>query len=73
MPPQGELTDFAVEEAVFFAHVLSKRAHLPSGLVPSDCLSIPDLISHYIDLRRPKMEAAFKEAVFRGGMGKDGG
>ncbi|MDI1490862.1 MAG: hypothetical protein OHK93_002067 [Ramalina farinacea] len=75
MPPQGESTGFAIEDAILFAHVLSKRAHLPvsDGAVTSDSLPIPDLITHYIELRRPKMEAAFKEADFRWETGKDGG
>ena len=63
MPPQGESTGFAIEDAVLFAHILS---HLSSS-------PITDIIARYEALRKPRMDEAFREAAYRWETTKDAG
>ena len=65
MLPQGESSGLAIEDAILFTHILSKRAYLPNKPAPENPLSIPSLITHYTTLRKPKIEDAFQEANFR--------
>jgi salicylate hydroxylase len=54
MPPQGESTGLAIEDGVLLARILS-----PSKL------SVQGAFRTYEKTRRPRIDAAYKEAVFR--------
>jgi salicylate hydroxylase len=63
MPPQGESTGIALEDTVIFARLM--------GLYPKHTL--PELFTRYEELRRSKVDAAYKEASFRWETVKDSG
>lgn len=63
MPPQGESTGIALEDTVIFARLM--------GLYPKHTL--PELFAQYEELRRRKVDAAYKEASFRWETVKDAG
>ena len=88
MPPQGESTGFAIEDAILFAHVLSKASGKPnhpdeqetqtqkSDEFPSNDRTptkITDLFASYTALRQPTISRAFKEAEWRWETGKESG
>ena len=68
MPPQGESTGIALEDSVVFARTLAMHAGSPNIST-----SIPSLFSTYESLRRPRIDAAYDEAVFRWETAKDSG
>ena len=55
MPPQGESTGLAIEDGVLLARVLSSSSEI----------SIQRAFQVYEKTRRPRIDAAYKEAVFR--------
>jgi 2-polyprenyl-6-methoxyphenol hydroxylase-like FAD-dependent oxidoreductase len=55
MPPQGESTGVAIEDAVLLAHVFSRR----------DRRSVAQMFADYETLRRPIINKTYDEAVFR--------
>ncbi|KAG0649343.1 oxidoreductase [Hyphodiscus hymeniophilus] len=55
MPPQGESTGLAIEDPVLLAQVL---AHFPDK-------SLGAIFESYEKTRRPRIDTAYKEAVFR--------
>lgn len=55
MPPQGESTGLAIEDAVLLARVLSSRSEL----------SVQEAFQTYEKTRRPRIDIAYKEAVSR--------
>ncbi|KAK4120527.1 FAD/NAD(P)-binding domain-containing protein [Parathielavia appendiculata] len=55
MPPQGESTGVAIEDAVLLAHVFSRR----------DRRSIPQMFADYEVLRRPVIQKTYQETLFR--------
>jgi hypothetical protein len=61
MPPQGESTGLAVEDSVLFARVLEKLANKP----------ISTVFAAYEKIRRPRIDIAYKDAVYRWGQVKD--
>ena len=54
MPPQGESVGLALEDAILLSMILQHHREEP----------IPQLLSHYNRLRRPRIDAAVKEANF---------
>ena len=88
MPPQGESTGFAIEDAILFAHIVSKvgskrpsleetQASAPNSdnctLAPATPIGITDLFTTYTNLRHPIMSRAFKQAEWRWETGKESG
>ncbi|RDW56677.1 FAD protein [Coleophoma cylindrospora] len=55
MPPQGESTGLAIEDGVLLARVLSSSSEM----------SIQQAFQMYEKTRRPRIDTAYKEAVFR--------
>ncbi len=55
MPPQGESTGVAIEDAVLLAHVISRR----------DTRSVAQMFADYEVLRRPVIKKAYDECMFR--------
>lgn len=55
MPPQGESTGVAIEDAVLLARVVSRR----------DTRSVGQMLGDYEALRRPVINKTYDEAVFR--------
>jgi salicylate hydroxylase len=64
MPPQGESTGFAIEDAILFSRLLNEAA-------PST--SIESTTARYERNRRKKIDDAFDEAAFRWETVKDAG
>ncbi|KIV96461.1 hypothetical protein PV10_00331 [Exophiala mesophila] len=63
MPPQGESTAHALEDAIIFARILAK--HKSGGL---------DVVfKKYEDIRRPSIDRAYEESVFGWDTQKDSG
>ncbi len=88
MPPQGESTGFAIEDAMLFAHILSKacgktmrpdkdqssrQENEITGPIGNTPTTIPNLFTLYTRLRQPTMSQAFKQAEWRWETGKDSG
>lgn len=69
MPPQGESTGLAVEDAVLLARIL--QSHTEAKEDQSIC--IRKTISKYIALRTSRIDAAFEEANMRWENAKDAG
>ena len=63
MPPQGESTGIALEDTVIYARLM--------GLYPK--YALPELFTQYGELRRSRVDAAYKEASFRWETVKDSG
>jgi salicylate hydroxylase len=61
MPPQGESTAFAIEDAVLISRVLER--------FPKDDISRVFMV--YENTRRHRIDKAYKEAVFRWSQIKD--
>lgn len=55
MPPQGESTGLAIEDAVLLARVFASRAEI----------SFQEAFQTYEKTRRPRIDVAYKEAVMR--------
>ena len=55
MPPQGESTGFAIEDAVLLTQIMHKRPDF----------DVSQIISKYETLRKPRIDKAFKDAQFR--------
>ncbi len=55
MPPQGESTGVAIEDAVLLAHVFSRR----------ETRSVEQMFADYEALRRPVIKKAYDESLFR--------
>ncbi|OCL04282.1 FAD/NAD(P)-binding domain-containing protein [Glonium stellatum] len=63
MPPQGESVGLALEDVVLFSRVVSQHETKPTTQIFAD----------YEKLRKPRIDAAFKEANFRWETAKDRG
>jgi len=61
MPPQGESTGLAIEDAVLLARVFEKLS----------TKSIPEIFEAYEKTRRPRIDRAYTEAVSRWSKVKD--
>jgi salicylate hydroxylase len=61
MPPQGESTGLAIEDAILFARIISERSSLSS---PQE-VDIETLFKVYINTRSPRINAAYDEATAR--------
>lgn len=61
MPPQGESTGLAIEDSVLIARVLEKYPEKP----------IAGVFEAYEKTRTPRIDTAYKEAVFRWGNVRD--
>ena len=55
MPPQGESTGVCIEDAVLFAHVLSRR----------ETRSVAQMMADYESLRRADINKLHNETMFR--------
>lgn len=60
MPPQGESTGIAIEDAVLLSHLLARN-------------TVADTFNKYESLRKPSIDAAYVEANRRWGVVKDVG
>lgn len=56
MPPQGEATGIVLEDTVLFARCLARQQELGDG-------ELKDAFAKYEGLRRPRIDAAFKESA----------
>lgn len=75
MPPQGESTGLSLEDAILLSRILALHAS-PSTTTtspPSQPPSITHLFKTYTTRRRPRINAAYDEAVFRWDTAKDSG